>query len=66
MRRIASLDISESLIELKELVSKQTTLKGENLKEWLHKTVTKMDSETIKSITGNHHFLKVFNAAFIN
>ncbi|PQB03298.1 hypothetical protein BST83_00370 [Polaribacter filamentus] len=29
MGRIASLDISESLIELKELVSKQTTLKGE-------------------------------------
>jgi hypothetical protein len=38
----------------------------ENLKEWLHKTVTKMDSETIKSITGNHHFLNAFNAAFIN
>lgn len=29
MGKIASLDISESLIELKELVSKQTTLKGE-------------------------------------
>ena len=38
----------------------------ENLKEWLHKTVTKMDSETIKSITGNHYFLNAFNAVFIN
>jgi hypothetical protein len=30
MGRIASLDISESLIERKELVSKQPTLKGES------------------------------------
>jgi transposase len=37
-----------------------------NLKEWLHKTVTKMDSETIKSITGNYHFLNAFNATFVN
>jgi hypothetical protein len=29
MGRMASLDISESLIELKELVLKRTTLKGE-------------------------------------
>jgi hypothetical protein len=28
--------------------------------------VSKMDGQTIKSITGNHHFLNAFNAAFLN
>lgn len=36
----------------------------EDLKEWLHETVVAMDSDTIKSITSNHHFLTNFNAAF--
>jgi len=38
----------------------------DNIKEWFHETVTRMDSETIKSITRNHRFLKAFNTAFIN
>jgi hypothetical protein len=38
----------------------------ENLKNWLYEIVTKMDSETSKSITGNHHFLNAFNTAFNN
>ncbi len=32
-----------------------------NLTNWLHETVNKMSPETIKSITGNHHYIKVFN-----
>lgn len=36
----------------------------EKLKDWLHNMVNQMDKETIKSITGNHHYLKAFNAAF--
>jgi transposase len=51
---------------IKNRFKNQRFEKIENLKEWLHKTVTKMDSETIKSITGNHPFLNAFNAAFIN
>jgi hypothetical protein len=38
----------------------------DNVKEWFHKTVTIMDSETITSLTENHRFLKVFNTVFIN
>jgi hypothetical protein len=37
-----------------------------NLKEWLSEMVCEMKPETIKSITGNHHFLKAFNTAFNN
>ena len=36
----------------------------DDLKKWLHKFVVEMDSETIKSITSNHHFLNAFNGAF--
>jgi hypothetical protein len=32
-----------------------------SLKEWLSEMVCEMKPETIKSITGNHHFLKAFN-----
>ncbi|NNK23219.1 MAG: IS630 family transposase, partial [Winogradskyella sp.] len=38
----------------------------ESLKEWLHSMVVEMDKETIKSITGNHHYLNAFNTAFKN
>lgn len=38
----------------------------ENLKTWLHNMVNEMDQQTIKSITGNHHYLNAFNAAFNN
>jgi len=34
----------------------------ENLKEWLHGFVNKMDDQIIKSIVGNHHYLNAFNA----
>jgi len=37
-----------------------------SLKKWLSEMVCEMKPETIKSITGNHHFLKAFNAAFNN
>ena len=36
----------------------------EELREWLHKTVRKMSQETIKSITGNHHYKNSFIATF--
>jgi len=36
----------------------------ENLKNWLHNMVCKMDKELIKSITSNHHYLNNFNTAF--
>lgn len=36
------------------------------LKEWLHQKVIETQNETIKSIVGNHHYLKAFNAAFSN
>jgi len=36
----------------------------ENLKDWLHNMVCKMDKELIKSITSNHHYLYNFNTAF--
>ena len=36
----------------------------ENLKDWLHKMVCKMDKELIKSITSNQHYLNNFNTAF--
>ncbi len=32
-----------------------------SLKEWLSERLCDMKSETITSITGNHHFLKDFN-----
>lgn len=34
------------------------------LKQWLHKTVNDMNPQLIKSITANHHYLKVFNDSF--
>ena len=36
----------------------------DDLKFWLHQTVKNMTTQTIKSITGNHHYLKVFNDSF--
>lgn len=36
----------------------------EKLKDWLHLFVKNMTKETIKSITGNHHYLKHFYATF--
>jgi len=36
------------------------------LKDWLHKMVNSMKPQTIKSITGNHHYLNAFYAAFKN
>jgi transposase len=38
----------------------------ESLKIWLAKMVKEMNTTTIKSITGNHHYLNAFNAAFNN
>ncbi len=38
----------------------------ESLKTWLHETVNKMSGHTIKSITGNHHYLNTFNDVFYN
>ncbi len=38
----------------------------ESLKTWLHKTVNKMSESTIKSITGNQHYLNTFNDVFYN
>ena len=38
----------------------------ESLKTWLHKTVNKMSEHTIKTITGNHHYLNTFNDVFYN
>jgi len=35
-----------------------------NLKSWLWDISNTLDTETIKSITGNHHYLNAFNAAF--
>jgi transposase len=35
-----------------------------DLKQWLHKMVCDMKTQTVKSITWNHHYLKAFNAAF--
>lgn len=36
----------------------------ETLREWIDKTVTTMTTDLIKSITGNHHYLKAFNTTF--
>ena len=36
------------------------------LKVWLSNMVNSMDEKTIKSITGNHHYLNAFNTAFKN
>ena len=36
----------------------------DDLKDWLHNTVRSMKPEIIKSIVGNHHYLKAFNATF--
>jgi len=38
--------------------------KIENLKKWLHQMVLSMETQTIKSITSNHHYLNAFNATF--
>lgn len=38
----------------------------ENLRNWIDKMVNQMTCETIKSITGNHHYLNAFNTAFKN
>ena len=34
----------------------------EKLTEWLHNMVNQMTKDTIKSITGNHHYVNAFNA----
>jgi len=36
----------------------------QNLSDWLHNMVRTMERQTIKSITGNHHYVDAFNAAF--
>jgi transposase len=36
----------------------------QELREWLHNTVCQMQEQTIKSITGNHHYLNALYAAF--
>ncbi len=36
----------------------------DDLRNWLHDFVVKMNPDTIKSITSNHHYLNAFNAAF--
>lgn len=36
------------------------------LKDWLHINVKSMSQETIKSITGNHHYRNAYNATFNN
>lgn len=38
----------------------------DSLREWLHKTVTSMDNNSIISITANHNYLNQFNATFNN
>jgi len=38
----------------------------ENLKKWLWDISNTLGTETIKSITGNHHYLNAFYAAFKN
>ena len=38
----------------------------EKLTLWLHNMVNEMSSETIKSITGNHHYLNAFYTALGN
>ena len=38
----------------------------EKLKSWLWETSNSLDEATIKSITGNHHYLSAFYAAFNN
>jgi len=35
-----------------------------SLRDWLHKIVNEMKEETIKSITGNHHYLNAFYTTF--
>jgi transposase len=35
----------------------------EELTDWLHTMVNKMSTETIKSITRNHHYVNAFNAS---
>lgn len=35
-----------------------------NLKDWLHNMVNEMTEETIKSITGNHHYLDAYYTTF--
>lgn len=36
----------------------------EELKDWLHQFVKKMDNQLIKSITSNHHYIDAFYASF--
>lgn len=36
----------------------------EGLRQWLHEMVCEMKAETIKSITGNHHYLNAFIPTF--
>jgi|TARA_B110000037_G_C17022095_1_gene465773 transposase len=38
----------------------------EKLTEWLHNMVNQMSTDTIKSITGNHHYVNAFNATLLN
>lgn len=38
----------------------------DKLTTWLHNMVNEMNPETIKSITGNHHYIKAFNTALIS
>jgi transposase len=37
----------------------------EELKKWLHNMVCEMKTETIQSITSNHHYLNAYMATFI-
>ena len=49
---------------IKARFKNQTFQNINDLKQWLYKTVVAMEKNTIKSITGNHHFLDQFYAAF--
>lgn len=51
---------------LKTRFKNQVFKSMEELNEWLYNKIKNMDSETIMSITANHHYLNEFNAAFNN
>ncbi|WP_368736168.1 hypothetical protein [Algibacter sp. L4_22] len=47
---------------MKQRYKNQRFQSMEDLRTWLHESVNNMSRKTIKSITGNHHYLNAFIA----
>lgn len=50
---------------IKKRFKNKTFENMELLREWLYETLNAMDNQKVKSITSNHHYLKIFMSVFM-